>query len=742
VPSGTSGSIFTPQLSATTGTLSLAADQQTTVSITVTVPAGAPSPSTGFITFKLAFNPGGGQAAPNALCMIRAATGGRPEFYPSPFIQSAPAGGPATVTYNLHSIIGTSEQFNLTLTTPSNPDSFNALNKFPYTLPTTPVTLAGAATIQVSVPVFLPGNIYPGNLNAYSITAQSTTDLTKLSDAKGYAFASSPDPDSLPTSFVPTGLAKLELGQATSSRDGPVPIPGRGLWLVPAGRLGIKVLRDSALSQIGPVDTDNNTLDDRYVGRIRPPTYAASIAVVPGFVNSAQDVLDLGLLAAGTGGLMLIDLREIVDLPGVTWDQWYDMDGDGIDDRILRRLPIPGFVTDVEWFRNADGRVIAIAAAADTGSIPTAINFNPAATVPGTGTGLYAIDVLAAVDSLPEAPYFAGSLATAGNALDLELRSGPSPELALADGAHGFSLFSVDAVGTPATVTFTPLGDVALDATWGTPYARDLAWLPSGSGDSLYCAVAAGAGGVQLISAPHGQPPFLALVQKVEAPAIGLATSLFGYAGVALGTSGATLLRMPVTPELDQINGLASPPYTAPVVLNLGASWTEGRALRTGTFGALSSSTTALRFRDFLGGTTAPDLLAADGVRTLVLHTGPAGVTGVGPPTAPDRTEGIHLRVAPNPARGAVEFRVVGDWALAGAIAPGQPVEFSVVDLQGRVVRRLSSRALGSGASSLLARIAWDGRDQEGRPATPGRYWVRAAQRGGWSARGGFILLR
>src|SRR5262245_17780857 len=86
VPSGTSGSIFTPGLSATTGTVSLGADQQTTVSITVTVPALAPSPSTGFITLKLTYNPGGGVAAPSALAMIRAATGGRPEFFPSPDI--------------------------------------------------------------------------------------------------------------------------------------------------------------------------------------------------------------------------------------------------------------------------------------------------------------------------------------------------------------------------------------------------------------------------------------------------------------------------------------------------------------------------------------------------------------------------------------------------------------------------------------------------------------------------------
>jgi hypothetical protein len=266
--------------------------------------------------------------------------------------------------------------------------------------------------------------------------------------------------------------------------------------------------------------------------------------------------------------------------------------------------------------------------------------------------------------------------------------------------------------------------------------------MASGSGDSLYCAVAASGAGVQVIRAPHGQTPFLALVQKVEAPAIGLATSLFGYVGTALGTTGATLLRMPVPPELEQIDPLAAPPYQAPVILDIGSTWTEGRALRTGTFGAFSSSTVSLRFRDFLGGANAPDLVCADANRTLLLRTGQSGVTAVGDLGRQVRTPGVELWVAPNPARGAAEFRVLGDWTLAGAIAPGQAVEFSVVDLQGRVVRRLASAPIGSGATALLARVAWDGRDQQGRSALPGRYWVRAAQRGGWTARAGFILLR
>src|SRR4029434_5780905 len=117
----------------------------------------------------------------------------------------------------------------------------------------------------------------------------------------------------------------------------------------------------------------------------------------------------------------------------------------------------PGFATDVQWFRSPEGRVIALVAAADTGSTPTAIGFNPALTAAGTGAGIYAIDVLAALDSLPGVPYFAGSLPTNGNALDLELRGGPNPEMAVADGANGVLFRTVEALGSPATVTFTPI---------------------------------------------------------------------------------------------------------------------------------------------------------------------------------------------------------------------------------------------------------------------------------------------
>src|SRR5262249_56525947 len=129
-----------------------------------------------------------------------------------------------------------------------------------------------------------------------------------------------------------------------------------------------------------------------------------------------------------------------------------------------------------------------------------------------------------------------------------------------------------------------------------------------------------------------------------------------GCGGRALGTSGARRGALPVTPELDKIVPLGAPPYTAPVVLDIGATWTEGRALRQGLFGAFSSSTTALRFRNYLGGATAPDLLCADSTRTLMIRSAQSGVLGVPMPLRREASSGIRMTVAPNPTHGSVEF--------------------------------------------------------------------------------------
>jgi hypothetical protein len=125
-----------------------------------------------------------------------------------------------------------------------------------------------------------------------------------------------------------------------------------------------------------------------------------------------------------------------------------------------------------------------------------------------------------------------------------------------------------------------------------------------------------------------------------------------------------------------------------------------------------------------------------------MIRSAQAGVLDVRDPSRRIATSGVRVTVAPNPAHGQVEFRVLADWALAGELAPHQPVEFSILDVQGRVTRRWLAGVPGSALSGLLVRSSWDGLDQSGQPAAAGRYWVRASQRGGWSARAGFLLLR
>jgi hypothetical protein len=73
------------------------------------------------------------------------------------------------------------------------------------------------------------------------------------------------------------------------------------------------------------------------------------------------------------------------------------------------------------------------------------------------------------------------------------------------------------------------------------------------------------------------------------------------------------------------------------------------------------------------------------------------------------RARGVSLRVAPNPAPGATVFIAESDRAGTRRVR--------VLDTKGRVVRRLE-RSAGEGAVPL----AWDGRDDQGRPLPPGIY--------------------
>ena len=694
------------------GSLLVPQDSVRTVSLSITVPPAAVGAASLQITLT---DQVGGTSVAKVTSAIFSASGGMPEVWPNPSTWVASANSSGAISFQVHSTSSGSELIDVT-DGRFNPDPNNEGALFPGTAFPPEVSLPGFGTITVSGPTTIAGSAFAGNANALQCSISSLAGITS---AVGFALSSAALPESLPTALYPVGL--VPQGGPAASRDGPVEMTGRGVWLLPSGLDGVRVLSaGSPLARIGPVDSNGNGLDDRLVGQIRVPSYAASIAVVPGFVGPAGDTLDLGLLAAGRAGLMLVDLRTVVDPPFGTWEDFFDVNMDGIDDRILRTIPLQGFATDVSWFRAPSGRVVALVADADTGSVPVAVDYNPALVTAGTGTGVVAIDVTAAFDSLGGVPYGAGAISTPGSALDLELRHAGSgaPDLAIAEGAAGVLFYHLTTgSGAPATITFTPLGSVALSSAWGAPYARDACWV-SNTGDSLYLAVAASAAGVELVRLPQSGPPVLVMAQQTSAPAIGVAGTWTGNLGVAMGVGGVALMRAPGGSELEQVSPVASPPYTAPVVLARGAVWTEGRALEQAWQWTWSASATAMQFLSTTG--PIPDLLVSDGPRALLLRPGSATIVGVRETESPPRAVPLVVSVAPNPAGDHAAISIFDASARTGLGA----VEVEIFDVQGRLVRRIRSNATASEAS--FARINWDGRDDRGRRLGSGRYWLRA----------------
>jgi hypothetical protein len=708
------GGAFALGVTPSSGSINVPADSVGSLTLTITVPPAAIGAAS--LALEITNQVGGGHVL-KASAAFFSASGGRPEVWPSPATWSAPANTAGSVSFQVHSLLGSAESLVVT-DGRQNPDPNNADALFHGSTFPTDVNLPGGATITLSEPTTIAGSAYGGNANSVQC---SITSNEGISTAVGFALVSAALPDSLPTALDPVGVAPIE--EPAAGRDGPVELAARGLWLLPTGLDGVRVLSAGAqLARIGPVDIDGNGSDDRLVGQVRIPSFAASIAVVPGFVGPTGDTLDLGLLAAGRAGLMLLDLRNVLDPPFGTWSDFFDQDGNGIDDRILRTIPTPGFATDVSWFRAPTGRIVALVADADTGSVPVAVDYNPALVSSGTGAGVVAIDVTAAFDSLGGVPYAAGTLPTAGSALDLELRRAGTgaPDLAIADGAAGVWVYHLTAGGgAPATITFTSLGSVALSSAWGTPYARDACWI-SNTRDSVYLAVAASAGGVEIVRAPLGGAPSLVLAQQTVAPAIGLAGAWTGTLAAALGSGGVALMRSPSGSELDKIAPAAGAPYTAPVALTRGQLWTEGRALEVAWQWTPSASSTSMQFQGSAG--PIPDLLVSDGSRALLLRPGQATIVAVGEDRTPPRALPLVVSVAPNPLG---EKAAISIFDAAPALRSGG-IDVVIFDVQGRAVRTLRSATGGAATTpGSFLRLTWDGRDDRGRRLGSGRYWLR-----------------
>jgi flagellar hook capping protein FlgD len=722
---------FPANVAPTAGFLSIPAGGSQTVDLTVTLPDTADG--SGFLSVELTHQAGGGRAA-KAVGGIYAATLGKPEVMPVPGSWRATAGTSGAMSYQVHSLAGVAEIVDIGVSR-SNPDANNFGAIFAGSFTDTLKNLPAGGTITVTVPTTLTANAYAGNLNSIQLNVSSDGG-TSVGD--GQAIVSAPQPGSLPTALVPVGLVPFDASVA--GRDGSASLPARAYRLIPSGLNGVRVMREVSIDSIGMVDTNGDGVDDRLLGTIRIPAYAAALAVIPSFVSAAGDTLDLGLLAAGRAGLLLLDLRVLEDPSFGTWEDFFDVDGNGIDDRILRTIPLSGFATDVAWIRAPSGRPVALVADADSGSVPVSPGYNPALTVAGTGQGVIAIDVAAALDSIANPPFAAGSLATPGSTLDLEVRGGSATDLVIADGAAGVSVYRLSvSSGLPAAVTFTPRGAVPLSSAWGTPYARDLTWI-SNSQESTYVAVAAAAGGVQIVRVPTsiGTAPSLVLSQQTLASAIGIAGTWTGTLGVAEGTSGVALMRSPGAGFLDRIAPAAGPPYTAPVVLGRGVSWSAtGSALEVASHQSITSSASALCFEATSG--PIPDLLVSDGTRLLSLRPGTAPITAVEVEPTPPRPYRVSLRVTPNPMEGGGEFLVRSEWGAAGsasgsgaaasqAAAAGPalgPVRIEIYDVQGRLVRRLLDATHGAAS---VSRLRWDGRDEHGRKLSSGRYWARATR--------------
>jgi hypothetical protein len=721
--SAVSGGAFLVSVSPSSGAASVPANGIATITLNVTVPALATGTSS--ISIDILDDPGGGRVA-KVGASIQAATDGRPEVWPSPSTWSAASGTPGSVAFQVHSMSGSAETVLLT-SGKFNIDPNNAGGLFAGGAPPASVSLPGGSTIVVNVPTTVPARAVAGNANAVQL---SVTASGGIANAAGLALSRASLPDSLPTALVPLGAVPFNV--AAAGRDGPALLASRGYWLVPSGEEGVRVIRQTATDSIGMIDGNGDGGDDRIVGTIRIPSYAAGLSILPGFVTATGDTLDLGLLAGGRGGLMLLDLRVLEDPIFGIWSDFFDADGNGIDDRILRVIPTPGFATDAAWVRTGTGRHVGLVADADTGSIPVEASYDPALVIAGTGAGVVAVDLEAAIDSLGGIPYAAGTLPTQGSALDLEVRGGAAPELALADGSGGVAFYGLSfAPGAPASVTFAPRGDVPLSGMWGAPDARDLAWIANTS-DSAYVALAAAEGGVQIVRAPRGgQPPSLVLAQQTAAPAVGIAGAWTGTIGVAMRNSGVALLRIPGAGELDKIQSGAPAPYTQPVNVARFQTWASSGALERALHVSWTTSATSLRFREVPG--FLPDLMVCDGARLLVLRSGTATVSGIEVADAPAPAVSA-LRAAPNPSSGAVWLEAArGAFLLAGS-RPGASIRIAITDVRGRLVRTLRA-----GGAEL--RVRWDGRDDRGRPAASGRYWARVVTPGGVRAPAASITL-
>jgi hypothetical protein len=181
----------------------------------------------------------------------------------------------------------------------------------------------------------------------------------------------------------------------------------------------------------------------------------------------------------------------------------------------------------------------------------------------------------------------------------------------------------------------------------------------------------------------------------------------------------------------------------APIDLALEETYGFGLALGNGAALEVPSSFSAVLLRDddvidetLTYTVTGEDLVSGSTVSVTV--SGPSALTGVPDaggrePSAPAPAAAApaiaRLLAAPNPFADATTFSF--------DLARPATVELSVYDATGRIIRRLPAGTLAAGAR----RLAWDGRDDDGRAVSSGVYFLRADAPGERSATARVVRL-
>lgn len=143
-----------------------------------------------------------------------------------------------------------------------------------------------------------------------------------------------------------------------------------------------------------------------------------------------------------------------------------------------------------------------------------------------------------------------------------------------------------------------------------------------------------------------------------------------------------------------------------------GATWTAHTAPLAGPFPGLTDVCTA-------AAPTAAGWVLGGG-RNHVLVAVPASATAAPIAPAAEAAGGLVLAAGPNPSRGATDVRF--SFRLAAAAA----CRLTIHDVSGRRVREVLAGRLPEGHHD----VAWDGRDDAGRPAASGVYFVRLTASG------------